>query len=395
MGLNARFSPRLKLPMMAVIAILIATACGSRGASAPLPGAGGQTPSGPDRGRASPVVRTSAGSAGVTACPPAGSATSLTGAGATFPAPLYTRWFADYAQLCGVQINYQPIGSGGGIQQHTQRTVDFGASDGILTDAQFAAAPGSFMIPMAAGAEAIVVNLPGTGRGQVKLSPDTLAAVFLGDITRWNDARLVSDNAGVNLPNQDIIVIHRADGSGTTNIFTTYLSDVSPTWASRVGAGNSVQWPVGLGGEGNAGVAGQVRQLPGAIGYVELAYAVQNNMTWAALRNQAGQYVEPSLPATTAAMEGVTVPDNTQVMITNTGNAEGYPIAGLTWMLVYESQPDAAKARALVHFLWWALHDGQGTASQLDYASLSPAIVTKAEALVLRIAAGGQAALTR
>ena len=377
-------------PTVIATCVLLLSACG-RPQSGPLPGAAQ-----PTSGSTQPVpgAGSSTSTGGYIApCPPAGSATSLTGAGATFPAPLYTRWFADYARLCTVQINYQSIGSGGGIQQHTQRTVDFGASDGILTEAQFAAAPGTLMIPMTAGAEAIVVNLPGLSRGQLKLTPDTLAGIFLGSITRWNDPPLAANNAGLNLPNQDIIAVHRSDGSGTTNIFTTYLSAVSDTWRTQVGAGNSVSWPAGLGGEGNAGVAGQVRQLPGAVGYVELAYAAQNNMVWTTLRNEAGQFVEPSLAATTAAMDGVAIPDNTRVMITNTGNSQGYPIAGLTWILAYENQNDAAKARALAHFLWWALHDGQATASQLDYAPLSPAIVAKAELLVRRITAGGQPAL--
>ena len=378
-------------PAALVVVSLLLSACGSP-QSAPLPGAASQPTSGSSQA-APPAGSPVASSGNVAACPPAGSATSLTGAGATFPAPLYSRWFTDYARLCSVEINYQPIGSGGGIQQHTQRTVDFGASDGILTEAQFAAAPGTIMIPMTAGSEALVVNLPGITRGQVKLTPDTLAGIFLGEITRWSDPRLMADNAGVSLPNQDIIVVHRSDGSGTTNIFTTYLSEVSTTWKERVGAGNSVNWPAGLGGEGNAGVAGQVRQLPGAIGYVELAYAVQNNMIWTTLRNQAGQFVEPSIAATTAAMEGVAVPDDTQVMIVNTRSPQGYAIAGLTWILVYENQADAAKARTVAHLLWWALHDGQATSSGLDYAPLSASIVTKAETLVRRITAGGQSAL--
>jgi phosphate transport system substrate-binding protein len=375
-----------------LVAILLSSCGPSSGPSGPLPGAATQPTSSSSQARPAGSPVTSGGN--VAACPPAGSATTLTGAGATFPAPLYTRWFADYARQCSVQINYQAIGSGGGIQQHTQRTVDFGASDGILTDAQFSQAPGTIMIPMTAGAEAIVVNLPGISRGQVKLTPDTLAGIFLGDITRWNDQRIMADNAGVNLPSQDIIAVHRSDGSGTTNIFTTYLSQVSTAWRDRVGAGNSVEWPTGLGGEGNAGVAGQVQQLPGAVGYVELAYAVQNNMIWTSLRNQAGQFLEPSLEGTTAAMEGATIPDNTQVMIVNSPSPRGYPIAGLTWILVYENQTDQAKGRSLAHFLWWALHDGQQTAPELTYAPLSAAVVAKAEVLIRRITAGGQPVLS-
>src|SRR5581483_7425478 len=248
-------------------------------------------------------------------CPPAGSATALTGAGATFPAPLYTRWFDTYAQSCGVQVNYQAIGSGGGIRQHTEKTVDFAASDAILTPEQFAGAPGTIMIPTVAGAVAMVANIPGLTPGQLHMSGDTVAKIYLGEISRWNDGRLIAENPGMTLPDQAITPVHRSDGSGTTNIFTTYLSKISPDWQSGVGASTSVQWRAGVGGEGNAGVAGQVQQIPGAVGYVELAYAKQNNLPWAALRNQSNNYIEPSLDSTTAAMEGVTLPDNMQVMI--------------------------------------------------------------------------------
>jgi phosphate transport system substrate-binding protein len=326
---------------------------------------------------------------GVANCPPAGSATRLDGAGATFPAPLYTRWFAEYKTLCNVEINYQAIGSGGGIAQHTAKTVDFGASDGILTQAQKDAAPNTLMIPTVAGSEALVVNLPGLQQGQLKLSGETVAGIFLGEITKWNDPKIAAENSGVNLPNQDVVVVHRSDGSGTTNIFTNYLSAVSPTWKDKVGAGNSVNWPTGLGGEGNAGVAGQVRQLPGAIGYVELAYAKQNNMTWASLKNKAGNYLQPTLEATTAAMEGVSIPPSTEVMIVDSSNPQAYPIAGFTWILAYQNPEDAAKARTVAHFLWWATHEGERLATQLDYAPLSPAATTAAEAQIRKIQGGG------
>jgi phosphate transport system substrate-binding protein len=337
----------------------------------------------------------SAGASGgeLSACPPSGSGGELTGAGATFPAPLYTRWFDDYARLCGVRINYQPIGSGGGIRQHTERTVNFGASDGIMTDQQKSSAPGSLHIALVAGAVTPVINLPGLQPGQLRLTGELLAAIYLGEITRWDDQRLRAENPGLNLPNQDVIVVRRSDGSGTTNIFTTYLAAVSPAWRERVGAGNSVSWPAGLGGEGNAGVAGQVHQLPGAIGYVELAYAKQNNMPWVSLRNQAGNYVQPSIEATTAAMEGVEIPSSTEVMIVNSANPQAFPIAGFTWILVYEDQTDAALARSLVHVLWWALHDGQRIAPALDYAPLSPAALRAAELQVKRIRVGGHPVL--
>ena len=323
------------------------------------------------------------------ACP-TGGATTLTGAGATFPAPLYTTWFDQYKTLCNISINYQAIGSGGGINQITQKTVDFGASDGILTAAQFTAAPGLMMIPMTAGSVAVVANIAGLQPGQLKLTPDTLAGIFLGQITKWDDPKLAADNAGLKLPSSAITVAHRSDGSGTTNIFTSYLSAVSPTWKSQVGAANSVQWPTGLGGEQNAGVAGIVSQRAGTIGYVELAYAVQNKLPWAALKNQSGAYVEPSLESTTAAMQGVTVPDNTQVMIVNSQNATAYPIAGMTWILAYKDQTDQAKANTLVSLLWWNLHDAQKLSASVGYASLGQAVITKAEALVKQISVNGQ-----
>jgi len=323
-------------------------------------------------------------------CPPSGSATNLTGAGATFPAPLYTRWFAEYANMCGVQINYQAIGSGGGINQHTSHTVDFGASDGILTQAQFDAAPGTIMIPMTAGAEAIIVNLSGVQRGQINLTPDALAGIFLGDITKWNDPRITVSNPDTSLPDQDIIVVHRSDGSGTTFIFTNYLSKVSQAWASRVGSGTSVNWPTGLGGEQNAGVAGQVAQLPGSIGYVELAYAIQSNLVWTKLQNAAGVWVEPSLDGVTVAMNGVQLPDNMQVVITNSEDPDAFPIAGFTWILAYQNQTDLAKARTLTSFLWWAIHDGQQDSPSLLYAPLSEEAVSKAEALIGQIQYNGQ-----
>ena len=325
----------------------------------------------------------------IQACPTNG-VTTLTGAGATFPAPLYTTWFDQYKTLCNISINYQAIGSGGGINQITQKTVDFGASDGILTAAQFTDAPGLMMIPMTAGSVAVVANIAGLQPGQLKLTPDTLAGIFLGQITKWDDPKLAADNAGLKLPSSAITVAHRSDGSGTTNIFTSYLSAVSPTWKSQVGAANSVQWPTGLGGEQNAGVAGIVSQRAGTIGYVELAYAVQNKLPWAALKNQSGAYVEPSLESTTAAMDGVTIPDNTQVMIVNSQNATAYPIAGMTWILAYKDQPDAAKAKTLVSLLWWNLHDAQKLSASVGYASLGQPVITKAEALVKQISVNGQ-----
>lgn len=340
--------------------------------------------------KAPEATKPAAGASAMRPCPPAGSAATLTGAGATFPAPLYTRWFDEYKQQCNVSVNYQAIGSGGGIKQHTSKLVDFGASDGILTEKQKEEATGTLMIPMTSGAVAVVVNLQGVETGKLKLTPETLSGIYLGTITKWDDPKLAADNAGLKLPSQPITVARRSDGSGTTNIFTSYLADVSADWKGKVGKGNSVQWPVGVGGEGNAGVAGIVKQRPGSIGYVELAYAMQNKLTWVALKNKSGAFVEPSLEATTAAMEGITIPDNTEVMIVNSANPKAYPIAGFTWILVYENQTDKAKAEALATMLWWAIHDGQKYATQLDYAPLSPAATTKAEVLIKKIKVNGQ-----
>jgi phosphate transport system substrate-binding protein len=330
------------------------------------------------------------GSTAIKACPDTGAATTLTGAGATFPGPLYTRWFDEYAKQCNIKVNYQAIGSGGGIKQITEKTVDFGASDGIMTDQQKKDAPGTIMIPMTSGPVAVVVNLQGVTKGQLKLTPETLAGIYLGTITKWSDPKIAADNSGLKLPDQAISVIRRSDGSGTTNIFTTYLAAVSADWKSKVGAANSVQWPVGLGGEGNAGVAGQVKQIPGSIGYVELAYATQNNMTYVALKNQAGKFIEPSLASASAAADGVEIPDSTEVMITNSANPEAYPIVGFTWIIVYEKQTDAAKAQTLATMLWWAIHDGQKLTADLGYPSLSPKAVAKAEAQIKKIQVNGQ-----
>jgi len=320
--------------------------------------------------------------------PPASAQMSLNGAGATFPAPLYTKWFNEYANKTGVQVNYQPIGSGGGIKALTDKTVDFGASDAIMTDEQLAAAPGTLHIPMTSGAVVLAFNSPEL-EGKLNLSPDALAGIYLGTITRWNDAALAADNPGVSLPDKDIVTVHRSDGSGTTNIFTNYLSKVSSTWNSQVGWSTSVNWPNGLGGQGNAGVAGEIAANDGAIGYVELAYAVQNNLPVATLKNAAGEWVEASYGSTTAAFSGVTLPDDMKVMVTNSSNPLAYPIVGFTWILVNKEQTDQAKGKAVVDLLMWALHDGQQYATSLNYAPLSPEAVAKAEALVRSITYNG------
>ncbi|MEJ2678125.1 MAG: phosphate ABC transporter substrate-binding protein PstS [Gemmatimonadota bacterium] len=299
---------------------------------------------------------------------------NLTGAGATFPYPIYSKWFYEYAQKTGVKINYQAIGSGGGIRQLTERTVDFGASDAPMSDEEMSKVPVKVLhFPTVIGAVAVTYNLPGMDTS-LKFTPDVLADIFLGKITKWNDGRISTLNPGVKLPATDILVVHRSDGSGTTFIFTDYLSSVSPAWKSAVGKGKEVQWPVGLGGKGNQGVAGQIRQTPGAIGYVELAYANQNKLPVAELRNQAGNYVKPSLEGATAAAAGVAahLPANTdfRVSIVNAPGAQAYPISSFTWLLLYQHMDNAKKAQELIDFIKWALNTGEQQVSALDYAPL-------------------------
>jgi len=324
---------------------------------------------------------------------------SLNGAGATFPAPLYTKWFDVYNKLTGVKINYQAIGSGAGISQITEGTVDFGASDGIMTAEQQAKAEAKsgpiLHIPMTSGAVAIVYNLEGIGSGQLKLTGEVLANIYLKKISKWSDSSITALNPGLNLPDTAIAVIHRSDGSGTTYIFTNYLTKVSRDWSEQVGNATSVKWPGDIGGQGNAGVAGQVQQIPGAIGYVELAYAIQNKMTWAQIKNSSGNFVEPSLTATTKAAEGVTLPDDMKVMLTNSSNTDAYPIVGFTWILVYANQTDKSKGEALAKVLWWAIHDGQQYAAPLSYASLSEEAISKAEKEILSIKYQGNVLISR
>jgi phosphate transport system substrate-binding protein len=319
----------------------------------------------------------------------------LTGAGATFPYPLYSKMFDEYNKACGVKVNYQSIGSGGGIQQLKELTVDFGASDGIMDEKQRAEAKGGAVlhIPTVAGAEAIVFNLPGIQRSQLKLTPDVLAGIYLKKISNWNDKRIQAINSGLKLPDLTIAVVHRSDGSGTTFIFTNYLAKVSPEWKDKVGFATSVNWPGDVGGKGNEGVANSVKQIPGAIGYVELAYAKQNNMTWAQLQNKAKKYMDPSLEGAAAAADVANLPDNMEVMITDSANPAAYPISGFTWLLVYENQTDAAKGDAVAQLTWWMLHEGQKYALPLEYAPLKGAAIRKAEALAKKIKVGGAVAL--
>jgi phosphate transport system substrate-binding protein len=324
--------------------------------------------------------------------PPA--SVNLNGAGGTFILPLATKWFSVYAGLTGVQINYQAVGSGAGINQITAGTVDFGESDAIMTadqESKAEAAGGPILhIPMTSGAVAVIYNLPNIPSGQIKLSGDVLAKIYLKTITNWNDPQITALNPSLNLPDTPIAVVHRSDGSGTTFIFTNYLSKVSADWSTKVGNATSVDWPGDIGAEKNAGVAGVVQQTAGAIGYVELAYAMQNNLPWVLLKNAAGNYEAPTLEGTTAAMQGVPLPDDMKIMITNSTNPNAYPICGFTWVLAYVNQTDKAKGETLVNMLWWAIHDGQQYGTALDYASLSPDAVAKAEKEIMSIQYQGQ-----
>jgi phosphate transport system substrate-binding protein len=323
---------------------------------------------------------------------PASGQMLVNGAGATFPYPLYSKWFEEYIKVDPeVRFNYQSIGSGGGIRQITERTVDFGATDGPMTDELLKKAPAEILhIPTVLGAVVATYNLPGSPK--LAFSGDVLADIFLGKITKWNDDRIKALNPSASLPNQPIVVVHRSDGSGTTFIWVDYLSKVSPEWEKRVGRGTSVSWPVGLGGKGNEGVAGQVKQVPGALGYVELAYAITNKLPAASIRNQAGKLVEPTIESTTAAAAGVakSMPDDFRVSMTNPPGADAYPIASFTWLLVYRDQPNEAKGRALVNFLWWAIHDGQKYPASLLYAPLPAPVVKQIEAKIKQVTFSGK-----
>ncbi len=322
----------------------------------------------------------------------------LNGAGATFPNIIYQDWMLTYNQTHpDVKLNYQSIGSGGGIRQFSDGTVDFGGTDAPMTDSAIAAIGSNVLhIPTVMGAVVAIYNLQGVSQA-VKFTPDVLADIFLGKITKWNDARLASINAGVTLPAADIIVVHRADGSGTSYVFTDYLSKVSPEWQQKVGKGPSVNWPVGLGGRGNEGVASTVSQTPGAIGYVELAYATSNKIQFGTLRNSAGNWITPSLDAVTAAAAGAmkAMGPNTdfRVSITNSSGAQAYPIASFTWFLLHKSYADTAKARALVQFVWWAEGEGQAKAPQLGYAPLPQELHPWIQARLKSIMAGGRPVL--
>lgn len=331
----------------------------------------------------------------VQAAPTGAQGITINGAGATFPFPLYSKWSQVYAAEKGVQINYQSIGSGGGIRQFMEKTVDFGATDGPMSDEQIAQAGGKVLhIPMVAGAVVLVYNVAGVAQG-LNFAPDVLADIFLGKITKWNDPRLVRANSNAKLPDADIVVVHRSDGSGTTAIWVNFLSKVSPEWKARVGEGTSVSWPTGLGGRGNEGVAGLVRQTPNSIGYVELAYALTNKMTFGNVRNKAGQFIRPSLTTTTKAMEGAlrSIPEDYRVFFTNPDGKDVYPVAGFTWVLIYGEQLDPAKGKALLEFLWWAVHDGQKYAPTLLYAPLPRSLVARVEQSLKTVTSRGAVVL--
>ncbi len=299
----------------------------------------------------------------------------LTGAGATFPYPIYRKWFSDYAAATGIRINYQSLGSGAGIRQLSEQTVDFGATDAPMSDEELAKAKGGpiLHLPTVLGAVVVTYNLSGVTQ-PLRLTGQLIGDIFLGKITKWNNQAIASLNPGVALPNTDVLVVHRSDGSGTTYVFTDFLASVSPPWKAGPGKGKEVQWPVGLGGKGNEGVAGQVKQTPGSIGYVELAYARQNNLPVAQVRNAANAFVNPTIESTTAAAAAVlpTLGPNSdyRVSIVNAAGEQSYPISSFTWLLVYQQQPDAAKGQKLVDFMKWMYAEGQASAAALDYAPL-------------------------
>ncbi|HMH24451.1 MAG TPA: phosphate ABC transporter substrate-binding protein PstS [Puia sp.] len=310
---------------------------------------------------------------------------SIIGAGSSFDNPLFSKMFSEYNKLNGLKVNYQSVGSGAGISQLTNKTVDFGASDAPMNGKQDSAAPAAVLhIPVTTGAVVLSYNLSEV-KDTLLLSPAVLADIFLGKITKWNDAKIGAINKGVKLPATAIVIAHRSDGSGTSNIFTTYLSKVSEEWSTKVGKGSSVNWPAGLGGKGNEGVAGLIKQTPGAIGYIELAYAIQNSMPYAKVQNKSGNFITPNIASVTAAAN-IKIPDDSKVSLTNTEAADGYPISGFSWVLIYKEQKygtrSLAKATNVLKLISWQIHDGQQYGSALYYAPLSPAAVSIGDAIL-------------
>ena len=312
--------------------------------------------------------------------------TKLNGAGATFPYPVYSKWFAEYnREHPDVQINYQSIGSGGGIRQVTAGTVDFGASDGPMSDDQLSQSKAKiYHIPTVLGAVVPVYNVPDV-KQEVKFSGPVLANIFLGRVTNWNDASIAKENPGVKFPNQEMVIVHRSDGSGTTYCFTDYLAKISPEWSTTVGKSTSVKWPKGLGAKGNEGVAGMVRQMEGAIGYVELIYAEQNHIDYGSMKNASGNYIKATLESTAAAAATAKIPADYRVSITNAPGKQAYPISTFTWLLVPARNADANKQKILVDFLNWMLEKGQGMATQLTYAPLPKEVAVRVKATVSQL----------
>lgn len=339
---------------------------------------------------ASTSTQSPAASAGASASPAAaarvaqgGGTVSLTGAGATFPAPLYQSWFSDYnKQNPNVQVSYQAVGSGAGVQQFTQGTVDFGASDVAMTDAEIAKVQrGVVLLPMTAGAIVVAYNLPNVKSG-LKLSREVYPAIFQGQIKTWNDPKIAQANPGVNLPNLPITIVHRSDGSGTTSVFTSHLSAISSQWKSQVGSGKTVNWPVGVGAKGNDGVTAQIQQTQGAIGYVEYGYATQNNVPFATLQNKSGKYVEANAQTASDTLNAVKLPSNLRAFITDPTGANSYSIVTYTWLLAYKNYPDASKAKALKDVINYGLTQGQQSSAKLGYVPLPSKVVQKVQAAV-------------
>lgn len=392
-------APRLSLASCLLLATVVGTtACAPSNAPAPstAPAATASVKTAPSSPATSGTgaVSASPGASGASIAGPfAGEAKTLNGAGATFPAVLYSKWFNEYEKVTGVKVNYQSIGSGGGIKGVQDQTVDFGGSDSAMTDEQLRGAKGGelFHIPAALGAVVPTYNLPNVSES-LKFTPDTLAGIYLGEIKKWNDPKLVADNPSLGNVNQEIVVVHRSDGSGTTSIWVDYLSTVSKSWETKAGRGTSVNWPVGLGGRGNEGVAGEVKQNQYSIGYVELIYAVQNKLGVGLVKNKSGKFVEASLDSVTAAAASVaqTINPDLRASIVDAPSENAYPISGFTWLLAYKNVNDRAKGLALTRMLWWATHEAQKFNSELGYAPIPAEITAKSDGMIRAISVEGQ-----
>jgi phosphate transport system substrate-binding protein len=369
-------------------------ACGASQTSTPA----GPSPATPAAGGGAATAATQAiPGSGIVTGPFQGEAKDLTGAGATFPAVLYTKWFDTYYNLTQVKVNYQAIGSGGGIKAISDQTVDFGASDAPMTDDQLSQAKGGplFHVPMTLGGTVATYNIPEVpANTQLRFSGETLAAIFLGDVTKWSDALIKADNPSATLPDKEIVTVHRSDASGTTYNFTDYLSAVSPKWKDQIGASTSVNWPGGIGGKGSEGVSGEVKQNPYSLGYVEFIYAKQNGLGYAQIKNKAGNWVTPNPETVTAAAAGAaaTMPADLRVSIVNAEGAQAYPISTFTWILAYQNMTDEAKAIALTRLLWWCTHDGQKFSADLGYAPLPLEVIKLDEEKIKAIQANGKPA---